>query len=96
MGSRSRIFADTGLPSGEKDTPRSSTSRRPSHLPYWTCSGLSRSYMARRRSFISAVTRGFISVWRSVGEPGARCMTEKQMIVIPKKRGIMKRKRLAT
>jgi hypothetical protein len=52
--------------------------------------------MARRRSFISAVTRGFISVWRSVGEPGARCMTEKQMIVIPKKRGIMKRKRLPT
>jgi len=95
MGSRSRILADTGLPSGEKDTPRSSTRSLPSHLPYWTCSGLSRSYMARRRSFISAVTRGFISVWRSVGEPGARCMTEKQMTVIPKNRGTMNSIRLA-
>jgi len=94
MGRRSRILADTGLASGEKDTPRSSTRRRPSHFPYWTCRGLSRSYRARRRSFISAVTRGFISVWRSVGDPGARCMTEKQITVIPKNRGIMNSMRL--
>jgi hypothetical protein len=51
--------------------------------------------MARRRSFISTEARGFIWVWRSVGEPGARCITVKQMTVIPKRRGIMKSNLLA-
>jgi len=95
IGSRSRILSATGLRSVEKETPRSSLASFPTHRIYCTGSGLSRSYMDRRRSFISTEARGFIWVWRSVGEPGARCITVKQMTVIPNRSGTMKRSLLA-
>ncbi len=42
IGIRSRIFSDTGRPSGEKLSPKSSVAIRASHRPYWTWSGWSR------------------------------------------------------
>jgi hypothetical protein len=42
IGIRSPIFSATGRPSGEKLSPKSSVAIRPSHRPYWMCSGWSR------------------------------------------------------
>jgi len=46
--------------------------------------------MAMSLAFNSAEALGFIWVCRSVGEPGAKCMTVKHITVIPKRMGIMK------
>ena len=50
--------------------------------------------MARMRSLASLVTFGFISASSIPGSPGTRCITAKEIRVIPKTMGIMKKRRL--
>ena len=96
MGIRSRILSATLLPSWEKETPKSKTTRRRIQVQYCTCRGLSSPYKARILSFTSAVALGLRSVAMSMGEPGARWMTAKEMMVIPINRGTMRSRRLRT
>ena len=84
-GRRSIILSSTGRPSADMDRPKSRRTRRESQSRYCTCRGLSRPYRASSRWRAASPARGLRFVSISVGEPGARWMTQKLMRVIPHK-----------
>src|SRR3989449_3760408 len=67
---------------------------RVSHFIYWTCNGLSRSYISRRscRACASDWTERS-PVWISAGSPGARWITRKETKVMPSRSGMARRSR---
>ena len=82
-GRRSRILVSTGRESADMELPKSSCTMRVSQSQYCTYSGRSRPYSASSRWRAAAPASGLSVVSRSVGEPGARWMTQKLIMVMP-------------
>ena len=68
------------------DTPKSPTSARPSHLRYWTGTGLSNPYSTRMRSTSSGLASSGVTA--RIGSTGPRWTRAKQMTVTPREIGI--------